>query len=76
MKGPFGFSVPAGLDCNVPISAAIGVMGTGFVEQIEIGVRQIEPIATESSGQLGTTPAMPIVHPFIDPPGVMEHGER
>ena len=46
--------VPAGLDGAVGLSFSIGVTGTGGIEQIEIIVTQVEPVATKCCGQFGS----------------------
>jgi hypothetical protein len=46
------------------------------LEKLEIGIGQVEPITTESGGQIGPTPSMSWVSPFVDSAGIMEHGEQ
>lgn len=50
--------------------------GTGFVEQVEISISQVEPVATECCGQVGTTFPMPRIVAFIHSAGIMEQSEE
>jgi hypothetical protein len=68
--------VPARLDRNVRIGQAIGVVGAGFVEKLEVGIGKVEKIATEFGGEFSPTLAMPEVHDLVDAPRIVENGEE
>jgi hypothetical protein len=64
------------LDGDFGLGFPIGVTGTSFIEQIEIGIWQIEPVAPKLYGQFGATLPMPRIVALIHSTGIVENGEE
>jgi len=64
------------LDCNVTLGQTIGVIGTGLVQKLEIGVGQVEQRSTKFNGEISTTLTVAVIRAFVDPSRIVENGEQ
>jgi hypothetical protein len=62
--------VPAGPDGDLGVGPLVGVPDAGAVEQVEVGVGQVEQAASEGSGELGGPGAVLGIGELTFPPKV------
>ncbi len=68
--------IPAGLDGNVSVGSAIGVILAGGQEQPKFRIGKMEMAFPEIAGQRSGPAAMAIIAALIDPPGIVENGKQ
>ena len=68
--------IPAGLDRDVGMSPLVSVPGTGTVQEPELVIRRSNRSPRRFQGESGGTGTVFGVSTFVDPPGVVEDGEK
>ena len=68
--------IPAGLDGNVALGSAIGVILAGGNEELKFRIGKMEMAFPEIAGQRSGPAAVAVIAALIDPPDIMEQGKK
>ncbi len=68
--------IPAGLDGNVALGSAIGVILAGGNEELKIRIGKMEMPFPEIADQFGSPMAVAVIAALIGPPGIVENGKK